>query len=190
MSINSLTDAELRQSPDYRALRNALPARAVQARAEGKPGTADTEAEGEKNVSNALSQLVKYIPTETITLYVAAISAATALKTIGITELGIYWFFAVLTPLLVVLIYLGKRKAAGLPVIPPLADWPWWKTIAATIAYLVWALAVPNNPYVKGDGQGAIAGFFAIFISTLLSVLEQIFDPPAKTSRVEGQDPV
>jgi hypothetical protein len=90
----------------------------------------------------------------------------------------IYWFFAILTPLLVVVIYLGKRRVANLPTIPALPDWPWWKTFAATIAFLVWALAVPNNPYINGDVASALVGVLAIFVSTILSVLEPLFDRP------------
>lgn len=175
MSINSLTDLELRQSSDFQAATKGFANDEAVDRATG----GEAEEVKETGVSNALSMLVRYIPTETITLYVAAISAAAALKTIGVTELIIYWFFGVLTPALVILIYLGKRKAAGLTVIPQISEFPWWKTFAATIAFLVWALAVPNNPYTNGDAQGAIAGFFAIFISTLLSVLEPLFDRPS-----------
>lgn len=166
MSINSLTDTEIRR--EVRA--NA---------ALGIGGGAG--ANGNAPVNNALSMLVKYIPTESITLYVAAISAAPALKSFSarINETLIYWLFAILTPVLFALIYLGKRKAAQLPPSPPLKDWPWWKLFAATVAFIVWALAVPGNPYVSGDtAGGAVAGFFAIFISTILSILEPIFDRP------------
>jgi hypothetical protein len=169
MSINSLTEAEVRRRvTQHNAALAAAGAVAGQAQANDNP------------VNNALSMLVKYIPTESITLYVAAISAASALKSVSpkVTEGAIYWFFAVLTPVLLLLIYLGKRKVAGLPTFPPIREWPWWKTFAATVAFLVWALAVPGNPYVKGDTAGAaVAGFFAIFISTILSILEPIFDP-------------
>ncbi|MCA1633613.1 MAG: hypothetical protein LC802_07825 [Acidobacteria bacterium] len=166
MSINSLTEAEVRRSLAERA-----------AAAGVAPPVGAAEPDGNA-VSNALSMLVKYIPTESITLYVAALSAVTALKSLWewITALHIYWFFGLFTPILFVLIFLGKRRAAGLPTIPPLGEWPWWKTFAATVGFLVWALAVPGNPYVNGDTGGAVVGFLAIFISTVLSVLEPLFD--------------
>ena len=143
---------------------------------EGGAGAADENA-----VNNALSMLVKYIPTESITLYVAALSAAPALKSVSgqrITESTIYWFFSLFTPVLFAIILLGKRRAARVTPLASLKNWPWWKNLAATIAFLVWALAVPGNPYARGDTSGAVAGFFAIFISTILSILEQIFDNP------------
>lgn len=164
MSINSLTQTEIRRSLRERAVGIA-------------PGEGAVP-DNDNAVSNALSMLVKYIPTESVTLYVAAVSATAALKGFRpwLTEYHIYWFFGVFTPLLFVLIFLGKRRASQLPTIPAPREWPWWKIFAATVAFLVWALAVPGNPYVRGDTGGAVAGFLAIFISTVLSVLEPLFD--------------
>lgn len=165
MSINSLTETEVRRSLSERAA------------AAGVAPPVGMAAAGNA-INNALSMLVKYIPTESVTLYVAALSAVTALKSLWtwITALHIYWFFGLFTPILFALIFLGKRRAAGLPTFPPLGEWPWWKTFAATVAFLVWALAVPGNPYINGETGGAVAGFLAIFISTVLSVLEPLFD--------------
>jgi hypothetical protein len=164
MSINSLTDIEINKIATQQ---NATLA--------ATGGTAPNAAPP----NNTLSALVKYIPTESVTLYVAAISAAPALKSISwlkITEVNIYWFFGVLTPLLFALIFLGKLRAASLWPLKSLKDWPWWKNIAAAVAFLVWALAVPGPPDIKGDTSGAIAALFALFISTVLSILEPIFD--------------
>lgn len=185
MSINSLTDVEVRKRP-----RRGNAARR-EASLSGMAGIPEDEnagdiGEGEQDdqnarVSNALSTLIKYIPTESITLYVAALSAVPALKTLSqqrINEYGVFWFFGIFTPILFALILLGKRRAAGVKPRAVLKDWPWWKNIAATIAFFVWALAVPGNPFVKGEAAGAVVGFFAIFISTILSILEQIFDNP------------
>jgi len=158
MSINSLTEVEVR-----RPLRR----RDASLNDTGPTGGAAPPT------NNALSMLVKYIPTESVTLYVAAASAVPALKSLSINEKSIYWFFALLTPVLFALILIGKRKMAG---VKPLADWPWWKTIAATVAFFVWALAVPGPPDISGDTSGAIAGVLALLISTFLSILEPIFD--------------
>ena len=175
MSINSLTETEVQRvtgggaagnggAPDNAGVGVVPPA--PPARPPGAP------------VNNALSMLVKYIPTESVTLYVAAISAAAALKSFWshITAVQIYWFFAGLTPVIFILVFLGKRRTLRLPTFPPVSEFPWWKLIACTIAFLVWALAVPGNPYISGESAGALVGFFAIFISTILSLLEPIFD--------------
>lgn len=179
MSINSLTDSEIRKSTAFRAaaagLVDSMPP-------EHLAMAVAREAYEDNQVTNALSMLVKYIPTESITLYIAALSAADALKDFSgrLTPKFIYWFFAILTPTLVLVIYFGKRKVARLqPTIPHLREWPWWKTIAASIAFLVWALAVPSNPYVAGALKSALVGFLAVFVSTILSVFEPLFDRPA-----------
>ena len=170
MSINSLTEIEVRRN-----------VKEEQAAAMGAAAAGGSPPPNDNSVNNALSMLVKYIPTESITLYVAAISAFSALQSfLAVTEYTVYWFFGILTPILFVLIYLGKRKAAKLKIIPPLNEWPFWKIFAATVAFLVWALAVPGNPYIKDKTAGAVVGFFAIFISTILSVLDPIFEQPAE----------
>jgi hypothetical protein len=168
MSINSLTEAEIRRSMGM----GVAPA-------------------GTQPLTNTLSMLVKYIPTESVTLYVAALSAAAALKSLWpwMTELHIYWFFAFFTPVLFVLIFLGKRRASGPPTFPPAGEWPWWKLFACTVAFLVWALAVPGNPYIKDPIASAAIGFLALFISTVLSVLEPLFDRKLPMSEGENSAP-
>lgn len=113
MSINSLTEIEVRKNVKEHAV-------ALDGKAAGGGGSSSNP----EPVNNALSQLVKYIPTESITLYVAAISAAAALKSFSprVNETTIYWFFGILTPVLFVLIYLGKRKTEKLPVWPPFGE--------------------------------------------------------------------
>jgi hypothetical protein len=133
----------------------------------------------DNRVTNALNALVGYIPTEVITLYVTALSADAALHSTFplINAATILWFFVGLTPILLLLIYLSKVAATG-DKLPGPRLWPWWKMVAATIAFFVWALAVPGNPYLH-DAAAAVAGFGAMLVSTLLSVMTPIFERPA-----------
>lgn len=143
-------------------------------------GGDDTRPALEDNrVTNALTALVGYIPTEVITLYVAAISAEAALHAAfnRIDATTILWFFVAVTPVLLLLIYLSKAAAAG-ELLPGPTQWPWWKMCAATIAFFVWALAVPGNPYLK-DEASAVAALGAMLVSTLLNILTPIFERPA-----------
>jgi hypothetical protein len=122
--------------------------------------------------SNALDGLVKYIPTESVTLYVAAAAAISSITATFpfVTPYSLYWGFVVLTPILFLLIYVGKRRSQKLRVFPEnLKEWPWWKLIASTIAFMVWALAVP--PLVTADAGKIIAAFGALLVSTLLSLV-------------------
>jgi len=130
--------------------------------------------------SNALDALARYIPTEAITLYVAACSTMEALKSVvsGDVKIYVYWGFVVLTPILFLLIFAGKRSSAKLPPLPPPLQWPWWKLIASTLAFGIWALAVPNAPYLRGELGGVVAAFLAVFVSTFLALLQPIFERP------------
>lgn len=139
----------------------------------------DDEVAERDTVTGSLNLLVKYIPTEVITLYVATLSAAPALQDVFpyIRTNDIYWAFTIITPLLLFLIYINKRATSGLrPIIPARQQWPWWKLIAATVAFMVWALAVPGNPYVSGETAAVLAGLGAVFISMILNLLEPVFE--------------
>lgn len=166
MSINALTNDVLRQ------------------RVQQGGGTAEaTELAVQQNqVSKNASALVKYIPIESITLYVAAVAATPALQKLwpmgdGNRYVTIsYWVFAFLTPVFVLLLDAAKRRSANVqPAFPSLKEWPRWKMSASTFAFLAWALAVPNGPFLREPNlelKGAIGAFLALFVSTLLSLLE------------------
>jgi hypothetical protein len=124
--------------------------------------------------------LVKYIPTESITLYVAATAALKSVtlsaSTVSLYQQCVYWGFVGLTPILFLLIYLGKRRSQGLPLCPgTAAQWPWWKLIASTIAFGVWALAVP--PLIDTPLGNVAAAFGALFVSTLLTLIGGVVEP-------------
>ena len=130
--------------------------------------------------SGALDSLVKYIPTELITLYVAATAALKSVTlsaaTVSLYQQCVYWGFVGLTPILFLLIYLGKRRSQGLPLCPgTAAQWPWWKLIASTIAFGVWALAVP--PLIDTPLGNVAAAFGALFVSTLLTLIGGVVEP-------------
>jgi len=127
--------------------------------------------------SSALDGLVKYIPTESVTLYVAATAALPTLTAAfpPLTPSCLYWIFVVLTPILFLLIYVGKRRSQQLRPLPSLRQWPWWKLCASTIAFMVWALAIP--PFIDSDAGKVAAAFGALLVSTLLSLLGGAIEP-------------
>jgi hypothetical protein len=118
--------------------------------------------------------LTKYIPTETVTLYIAAMAIKDQLASLrlGITPISIYVAGAVLTPLILFLIAYGKARASGGIFSAISLAWP---ASAAVIAYLVWALAIPgliDNPAIM-----VVAGFGAVLVSTFLALFEPVFGP-------------
>lgn len=169
MSLNSLTSNRV----------------ARESRSTPQAAVSDDSMDGggdNKDVQNALSALVEYVPTETVTLYLATLSAlpaATALP--WLDAVSVYVGFAVLTPILYALIYAGKRRAAGKPRWPALNQAPWWPMIAATIAFLAWGLAVPDAPFFDDEKGRVLSGLLAIFVSTGLGVLGRFFGSPQTT---------
>lgn len=144
-------------------------------------GVAETDDGGTApDVQNALSQLVEYIPAETITIYLAVVSALPTIRRALplLTPTLLYWAVAILTPVLYFLILVGKRRAAVGPGLPALKDWL-WPALAATVAFLAWALAVPSRPYLTGEEGGVTAGLLAVVVSVILGVLGRFFAPPA-----------
>ncbi len=125
-----------------------------------------------------LAGLTKYIPTESVTLYVAAVSSLPALQGTGVTPTIIFWAFVCLTPILMLLLFLRQLAIAGNDWKISIKQWPWWKIVASTVAFAVWALAVPGNPlnFVDTAVSGVIAGFAALFVSTFLNILTPFFE--------------
>lgn len=134
-------------------------------------------------IENALTALVKFIPTEVVTLYVAAVSVGPAFKSVipVYTPTLTYWAFVALTPLIFYLLYLNKLASMDQPV-PPVSQWPRWKPVASTIAFGVWALAIPSNPYIQGEAGAAVMGFTVLFVTTILSLVTPIIERSEKTA--------
>ena len=130
---------------------------------------------------SALEQLTQYIPTETVTLFIAAVSAWTALHQaeawLWLGPWGLIVAFTVLPPLMfwiAALATFAEQKRAK--KIPEDANFslPIFDMVAATIAFFVWSLAVPG----LFDGAAVLqvlAAFAAVVVSWLLSKAALIF---------------
>lgn len=191
MSLNSITNDELRRWHTVQQQLLSNEADAVTPEEASAQHIAAVAGFQDSQVAITLNALVKYIPTEIVTMYVAASSTIQSLRsaTPYIDPRLLYWGFTVLTPVLLVLMLASKRATDGLSPLPKGREMPWWKMTASTIAFMVWALAVPGNPYVVGDGAPIVASFGAIIISTLLSLLEPIFERPISVTAPQA-DPV
>jgi hypothetical protein len=129
----------------------------------------------------ALSTLVRFIPTESITLYIAFVGIAPAIQQGASRSVATvaYWSFGLfVTPLIFVLMVATKRKAAGMSDLLTLTGWPWFDFAAAILSFLTWALAVPNHPYVTSDPMRAVVSFSVLIVSTLLTALQKLFGNP------------
>jgi hypothetical protein len=152
--------------------------RVAPGKAPGAPPAAAEPAAAPPRSDDALTSLTKYIPTEVLTLYLPAVAIVSALDEPLVTpgKKAAYWAFALgLTPLISLLVYLRRRALGRLRVWPSWRDFPLWSLIAATLAFLAWALALPGNPYLEKPAMKVASGFAALLASTILSLLEPIF---------------
>lgn len=130
---------------------------------------------------DGVAALTKYIPTESITLYIATVAAQVALTSIvpWMTPGFTYWAIVIFTPFLMLLLHLRTKAVAGDAWKVPPARWPWWPMIASTIAFSVWAMAVPGNPIMDSGSEtgGVVAALAAVFVSTSLNLVSPFFGP-------------
>lgn len=125
--------------------------------------TADTRA------SKAYDAIAKFIPTEVLAPYVVAMQMV-AKDTVPWSAANVFWFFVILTPVLLVLFEFAK--AAEQDLAWPAISQVLWRGIAATIAFIVWSFSVPESPFLPGNL--AVAGMMAVLISPILAALDSI----------------
>ena len=106
------------------------------------------DAAAASTATDVTSQLVKYIPTELVAAYatVVGILPISGSAAVCHSQFAPRWLalgvFIVLTPLTLQTLYVVKRRAAG-GVGPRI---PWFDHVAALVAFLAWALALPLSP--------------------------------------------
>jgi len=129
----------------------------------------------------AINALVKYIPTEVVTLYLGCVSALPAIKSDlpEITAERLYWAFVIFTPLFFLLVFYNQLAVAN-QSFPSFLQWPWWRMFASTVAFCTWALAIPNNPFISSNAAGVLSGIAATFVSTLLTLVGPIVERAPK----------
>jgi hypothetical protein len=135
-----------------------------------KPDAKDVQPAGVPQT--ILNQLMRYIPTESIVLYVAVLALFTPLqapegKTVADLSFQGRWInflaFVGLTVLLVPLLYAGKARAAGKTF-----RLPRFEMAVAPIAFAAWALALPDTPLRTIAGYKEAIGAALVLGATLL----------------------
>jgi hypothetical protein len=58
------------------------------------------------------------------------------------------------------------------------------RLIASTIAFAVWALAIP--PFIATDAGKVVAAFGALLVSTMLSLVAGVVEPPEANGGAGG----
>ena len=132
-------------------------------------------------IDRSLETLKRYIPTELLALYIPFTSAVgpKGAPTGGTSpELLATWaIFTALTPIIVVLLYVGKSVQHGKPW--KARELPWFEAALGTIAFAAWGASFPN---LFPDQQNVIA-LGALASTFLLPIIEN-----ARKSEVGGGD--
>ena len=139
-------------------------------KARGKPDEPPVEVKGVP--ANVVNQLVAFIPTEIITLWVALIAVlndpkAPTGKKLCHADWSTHWYcaigFAVLASLLVLgLAYRKFKDTEGIDF-----KWPVFQMLAAPIAFMAWAISLPEGPLRSACWYSEEAGAFIVTVATV-----------------------
>lgn len=146
-----------------------------------------------------LDSLVKYIPAETIAIYLAFLPAV---NITGTSDTRPGWALFIFMLILTVIIYLlativEDRKANPKPTVMPLQrPHVLWNIVASLIAFTVYALSIPGNPAFYPNNVPLVSAVLisplTLLISTMLTLIGQALgldQPPVDPPPVD-QPPV
>ncbi len=126
--------------------------------------------------SSLSQQILAYIPSEIITVYVMVMGTLTgsvtgnATAATAQTSATLFWVCLVGSPLWVLATYLVTCKT------PSPRGWPYWSMAAAAVAFLVWSIAFGNTYIIsKLAISSAVGSILVIFSAPVLSVVGRLF---------------
>jgi hypothetical protein len=108
------------------------------------------ESPRQRRAATRVTEIVTYIPTEIVTVYVAAAAAiSTRGATPGKGQWVLMWIVFVLTPVATWMVFAAKVRALGDPLPSALRDWPWPQMLIASTAFLLWSFTLPGAPFAQ-----------------------------------------
>ncbi len=131
----------------YDMATQATPAPAPQPAAEPPPPVPDGMVLGgaAPALGKALDSIGTYIPTEVMATYLAVVAVIPSGPEHRY-QWVMFWVFLASTPIVVWLGVSAAHPGAGLSLpVTKLAEWPWLSMIAASMAFAVFAIAVPGS---------------------------------------------
>jgi hypothetical protein len=160
--------------------------------AAGAAAAAGGSASGDSAVSDNLKALVDYIPSEIITLYIAAIAAIQGWTFVTASgskpdELKDHYSLALLICCLIAAplwVFIGVYLASKGPLNWRAFAWP---MIAAPVAFFTYALAIPNSWIQLTIPNGGLYATILLLIvtpvlHTLTMLYTKLFPPPTPSS--------
>ncbi len=133
-----------------------------------------------KTISDALSAVAAYVPTEIIAIYTLVIATAIDPSITGDKEtplsIGAFLGFLGATPFFVWLVFVVKKIASDHDkhILKSWRSWPWWEAISATIAFTAWSAMMPHSAFRAWLSQN-IAAIVLVVVSGLLPLLGGLF---------------
>lgn len=209
MSLSSMAeDAALRLQGTPGASPKAAAATAAAVTADemsrgAEPAAAKTAGENAARASagtsvagSVLTQLVKYVPTETISVYLAVQAALGTVTTpaggaecdAGFTA---RWVWLIVLAVATVLLTIGLSYRSQKQVAPDARfKVPIVESAAATSAYLVWALALPTTPLKDFCGYDATAWGPVLLLAgtTIIATTAYVFGKTITWEKVLQED--
>jgi hypothetical protein len=156
---------------------NALPmprgVASVNAAAHGSTSSDDA-------VMSALGTLVAYFPTEINVLYTAVVAAVSAAADAQLTTQWVaFSIVLVLTPVAVWFVYATRVRSSGKPLPISVRTWPVAEMITATVAFTIWAGALPGSPLQHIPGYtAAVAGVVVLAGTAVLGWIASLLQRP------------
>lgn len=124
-------------------------------------------------VKTAIEALAAYIPTEVVGIYMVGLATIAALAQVDTWWWALFigcilscWFFTWAG-------WKARRREDKFEDLP----FPKWALFAAMVAFVAWALAIPDSPVI-GDDVRPFMGFLALAVSLGLQALEAAYAPP------------
>jgi hypothetical protein len=169
VSINSMAEAAVEgrlrsQAPEV--TREGKSGTGLEATGAAPPPTAPARGTETRAVSDALKQVVTYIPSEIVGAYLVVVGLL-ASSASGVLW-GIYFVFLVLTPVAVWAAVAAKSRAKGLTPANQSRKWPTWSMVAASLTFAVWAAALPGSIFNNLSWYSPAVGSVAVVIAALL----------------------
>lgn len=136
--------------------------------------------ESKKTISDALTAIAAYIPSEVIAVYTLVIamtvtSATTAAdgKTVqAMLPMWAFYAFLVAIPLMVWLLYAVNKVEAKEPIPWSPKDWPFWEAASSMIAFAAWSAAMPKSAFLKWpEFTPAMASILLVIVSIVLPLV-------------------
>jgi hypothetical protein len=150
----------------------------VQLREERGDIPASPRPDNAASIDSAISALSVYIPAEAMALYLLVTTSKDAIvRTFSDDSLYFVYFLFVFgfSPGLFLLAYFVKlaNTKAGLPT---RSEFPWFRLFSSIIAFAVWGLCVPGNPFAATyPNAGGLFGIIATIVSIVLPSVEAIW---------------